>query len=70
MGLQEKIARWLWDEYGDWWSWDKMPQRKKDYYMGKAAELVKDCGLVIATEPIVCEELIQSMYPSNWEKGA
>lgn len=67
MSLQEKIARWMWDEFGEWWSWDKMPQRKREYYMNKANELIKECGIldlgkmVSSSKPLVCEELIQSM---------
>jgi hypothetical protein len=45
MSLEERVAKWLYEEYGDGWAdWDKAPQRKRDFYLMKANELIGACA--------------------------
>jgi hypothetical protein len=46
VSLEERIAKWLYEEYSDgWWDWGKAPQRKRDFYLMKANELIGACNI-------------------------
>lgn len=48
----EPVARFLWDEYGGYWEWDKAPERKRDYYRGQAREILDASGLAPAWDAL------------------
>lgn len=45
MNKEERVARWMFEEYSDLSEWDTAPQRKTDYYRLKAKALIKECEL-------------------------